>query len=101
MHNFQTKQRHWIGLVAVIFQSLLRGLLPIDARRRTQAFTSNNWVPTHIHKKGGEYRVLTEGVLEADHSEVVVYEDIQGKVWVRSKKEFFDGRFTPINNLNT
>ena len=84
----------------MIFRNVLRGLLHIDALRRTKTFNSKKWVPTHRHKKGRAYRVLTEGVLEADRSEVVIYEDVQGEVWVRSKKEFFDGRFTPIRNRN-
>lgn len=55
------------------------------------------WVPTHRHKKGGVYRVVMEAILEADRSDVVVYDDAQGTVWVRSKAEFYDGRFTKID----
>ena len=54
------------------------------------------WAPTHRHRKGGLYRRLGEAVLEADHSPVVIYDDIEGQVWVRDKAGFEDGRFTPV-----
>lgn len=54
------------------------------------------WTPTHIHRKGGGYRYLYDGVLEADRSAVVVYDDAQGRIWVRSRAEFHDGRFQPV-----
>ncbi len=53
------------------------------------------WRPTHQHKKGGEYRVLGHGILEADRSDVVIYDDKDGQIWVRSTSEFYDGRFAP------
>ncbi|MEP5758363.1 MAG: DUF1653 domain-containing protein [Litoreibacter sp.] len=55
-----------------------------------------NWVPTHRHKKGGLYRVLGRGVYEADRSDVVIYDDVDGTVWVRSTDEFEDGRFSKL-----
>ena len=58
--------------------------------------TQTNWTPTHQHKKGGQYRLLCDAKLESDESDVIVYYDQEGKVWVRSKEEFFDGRFTPL-----
>ncbi len=54
------------------------------------------WMPTHQHRKGGLYRVLSEGILEADRSPVVIYDDADGTVWVRASNEFWDGRFTAI-----
>ncbi|WP_299868500.1 DUF1653 domain-containing protein [uncultured Roseobacter sp.] len=54
------------------------------------------WTPTHRHRKGGLYRVLSEGILEADRSAVVIYDDADGTVWVRASSEFWDGRFTAI-----
>lgn len=54
------------------------------------------FVATHRHKKGGLYRLLSTGVLEADRSLVAIYDDAEGTVWVRSLAEFEDGRFTPI-----
>lgn len=54
--------------------------------------------PTHRHKKGGLYRVLCSAKLEADESDVIVYYDREGNVWVRSKQEFYDGRFKPLSN---
>ncbi|WP_300019703.1 DUF1653 domain-containing protein [uncultured Roseobacter sp.] len=62
------------------------------ARREPDA----SWTPTHRHRKGGLYRVLSEGILEADRSAVVIYDDADGTVWVRASSEFWDGRFTAI-----
>lgn len=55
------------------------------------------WRPTHRHKKGGLYRVMTDAVNEADRVPVVVYDDVDGQVWVRPASEFWDGRFTAID----
>ena len=52
--------------------------------------------PTHRHRKGGQYRLLARGILEADRSPVAIYDDAEGTVWVRSLEEFEDGRFSPI-----
>ena len=57
---------------------------------------SLHWAPTHMHKKGGAYRHLHDGILEADHSAVVIYDDRDGQVWVRPHDEFHDGRFSPL-----
>lgn len=54
------------------------------------------WAPTHRHRKGGLYRVLCRGILEADRSDVVIYDDADGQVWVRPVDEFEDGRFVKI-----
>lgn len=58
------------------------------------------WRPTHQHRKGGEYRVLGHGVLESDRSDVVIYDDRSGTIWVRSKAEFYDGRFSAMNVID-
>ena len=55
-----------------------------------------HWVPTHTHKKGGAYRHLYNGILEVDRSAVVIYDDRDGRVWVRPHDEFHDGRFSPL-----
>jgi len=60
-------------------------------------FDPPRFVPTHRHHKGGQYRLLTRGVLEADHSPVAIYDDADGTIWVRSLAEFEDGRFTPLS----
>lgn len=60
------------------------------------AFGSHTWSSTHRHAKGGEYRFLTTGILESDRSDVVIYDDAEGTVWVRAKSEFEDGRFEKI-----
>jgi len=54
------------------------------------------WRATHRHKKGGLYRLLRTGVIEADMTEVAIYDDQSGKTWVRPLAEFNDGRFTPL-----
>lgn len=53
----------------------------------------STWVPTHQHRKGGMYRLLHEGRLEADLTPVAIYDDESGTVWVRPLVEFNDGRF--------
>ncbi len=55
------------------------------------------WQATHRHRKGGLYRVLSEGVWEPDRSAVVIYDDAEGKVWVRPRQEFEDGRFEQVS----
>ena len=55
-----------------------------------------DWVPTHRHRKGRAYRLLAYGTLESDRSAVAIYDDDDGAVWVRSRAEFEDGRFTPL-----
>jgi|TARA_R110002094_G_C4854997_1_gene207237 hypothetical protein len=57
---------------------------------------TQHWTPTHMHKKGGAYRYLNDGILEADRSAVVIYDDRDGRVWVRPHDEFHDGRFSPL-----
>lgn len=54
------------------------------------------WEPTHRHRKGGLYRELHRGLLEADLTRVVIYEDRLGNVWVRPAREFDDGRFVRL-----
>lgn len=56
----------------------------------------NGWQPTHRHRKGGLYRVLMRGTREADLAPVVIYDDAEGRVWVRPAAEFDDGRFTAL-----
>jgi len=57
-----------------------------------------SWKATHRHTKGGKYRRLFEGLLESDRSAVVVYDDREGQIWVRSSKEFHDGHFLPLES---
>lgn len=50
-------------------------------------------------KRGGKYRIINAGVMQhedpaIDNLPVVIYEDTDGRVWVRKVSEFFDGRFT-------
>lgn len=54
------------------------------------------WQPTHRHRKGGLYRVIQRGRIEADLTPAVIYDDREGNVWVRPAAEFDDGRFSPL-----
>ena len=69
-------------------------------RRLWRAFSSDQppgkWTPTHRHRKGGLYRVVGTAILEADRSDVVIYDDAEGQVWVRDAAEFNDGRFEKL-----
>ncbi|MEM6406851.1 MAG: DUF1653 domain-containing protein [Pseudomonadota bacterium] len=62
---------------------------------------ANGWYATHVHKKGGRYRVIMHAVLETDRSDVVVYDDADGNVWVRPATEFYDGRFELLEGTST
>lgn len=62
------------------------------------------------HYKGGVYDVVCEAVLEADHTDVVVYRGQDGKTWVRPRDAFFGlvdvggeriPRFAPIDPVPT
>jgi hypothetical protein len=49
------------------------------------------------HRKGGFYKVLAVGRIEADLAPVVVYQSQKDwLVWVRPLAEFEDGRFEEI-----
>jgi hypothetical protein len=53
--------------------------------------------PTHRHKKGGLYRLIARGRIEATLEPCAIYEGVgTGLVWVRPEAEFGDGRFTPL-----
>ncbi len=56
------------------------------------------WQATHRHRKGGRYRVLHTGIYEPDRSDVVIYDDAEGTIWVRPLAEFNDGRFTSLTS---
>ena len=72
-----------------LFQRLCRALRP-------NAGANAAWQATHQHRKGGLYRVTGTALLEADRSDVVIYDDAEGNVWVRNAAEFHDGRFRPL-----
>lgn len=55
--------------------------------------------PTHLHKKGRYYQVIGEGINEATATPVVIYKNDMGITWVRPSEEFYDGRFTPIEEI--
>ena len=57
-----------------------------------------NRVYYHL-KSHGLYRVISKSArLETTLEPMVVYKNITtGDVWIRPKKEFFDGRFKQIN----
>ena len=69
------------------------------------------WRPTHRHvKRGGEYMLLGIGKVQCDWwqitsagnrypvdmHEVVIYRGEDGKLWVRPREEFEDGRFEAL-----
>lgn len=60
----------------------------------------------HLHvKTGGTYQVINASVINATNSanseEMVLYKDTaSGKLFVRNKEEFNDGRFIPIEGSN-
>lgn len=50
----------------------------------------------HI-KTGGYYYVMAEGLLESNLEEMVIYRSqTDGKIWIRPKSEFYDGRFRRV-----
>jgi hypothetical protein len=57
---------------------------------------TQDWQATHRYHKGALYRLIGPAVLETDRSNVVIYDDADGAVWVRPVEEFNDGRFSPL-----
>lgn len=55
--------------------------------------------PTHLHKKGRYYQVIGEGIIEESCTPAVIYKNDAGMTWIRPAKEFYDGRFTPIEEI--
>lgn len=58
------------------------------------------WRPTHRHYKGGYYKVLYNATKEDTLSELIVYEDKNGKVWVRTANNFYENIPDPTNPAN-
>lgn len=54
------------------------------------------------HRKTDNYYfIIGEVVLENTLEEAIIYKDIKsGRVWVRPKKEFMDGRFEKVNRYS-
>lgn len=55
----------------------------------------SGWQATHQHVKGGLYRLIMQGEIEADLTPCVIYDDQLGRVWVRPREEFAR-RFAPL-----
>lgn len=56
--------------------------------------------PFYRHRKGGTYRVIAQGRIEADLTPATIYESLSdGSIWVRPTAEFQDGRFTALENM--
>lgn len=68
----------------------------LGGSKRSQLGGDGPWRATHQHSKGGHYRVLGRGVLEADETPMVIYDDKSGKIWIRPVVEFDDGRFAAV-----
>lgn len=77
---------------------------------RRLALPAVDWRPTHRHYKGGLYREIARGRIEADLSPIVIYDNDHGETWVRPVADFdgivtIDGthsvvlRFTPIPDV--
>jgi hypothetical protein len=106
------------ALIEALHDAIVRpmGVVPASAEtwydhRRADAAVKNrsaaaNLLPsgadalpaaTHRHRKGGLYRMIARGRIEATLEPCVIYEGIEGGlVWVRSEEEFSDGRFTAL-----
>jgi hypothetical protein len=53
--------------------------------------------PTHRHRKGGLYRLIARGRIEATLEPCAIYVSVTDDlVWVRPETEFEDGRFTRL-----
>jgi len=53
--------------------------------------------PTHRHRKGGLYRLIARGRIEATLEPCAIYASIKDDlVWVRPETEFEDGRFARL-----
>lgn len=92
MHHVSAKCSDWRGSDHMKWLRNLLGRSQPNVGLGTSPF-----VPTHRHRKGGQYRLLARGILEADRSVVAIYDDSDGTIWVRSLDEFEDGRFSPIS----
>lgn len=57
--------------------------------------------PTHLHKKGRHYQVIGEGIIEETGTPAVIYKNDAGMTWIRPAEEFYDGRFTPIEEIGS
>ena len=70
---------------------------------RLLASRAGGWRPTHQHYKGGLYRVVARGRIEADLSPVVIYDNDAGETWVRPVDDFDQTdpfvRFAPLPPL--
>lgn len=53
------------------------------------------------HKKtDGLYKIIEIGIEEKDLTEAIVYKSLQdGKIWIRNKEEFLDGRFEKVTTV--
>lgn len=50
------------------------------------------------HRKGGVYKVIATGMIEATLTPCVIYQNMKGgAVWVRPYAEFNDGRFVCLD----
>lgn len=62
------------------------------------------WIPTHFHRKRKSKYLLigvgnvqnSSGIPLVEGEDVAVYQDRQGRLWVRRESEFEDGRFGSI-----
>jgi len=65
------------------------------ARYRPLDQSADYW---HHTKSGGVYAIVTLALRESDGEPMVIYRRKKSATtWVRPAKEFFDGRFEPID----
>ena len=67
--------------------------------RRLDESYAAQFKPTHLHKKGRYYQVIGEGIIEESCTPAVIYKNDAGMTWIRPSEEFYDGRFTPIEEI--
>lgn len=83
-------------ILASVHQIKAAAVGELVAAIRALPLPPNAWRATHRHRKGGFYRVLCRAEIEANLTPAVVYDDAEGRTWVRPASEFDDGRFTPV-----
>ena len=74
-------------------------LVYMEAVFRQYAELDAAFEPTHKHKKGRFYQVIGEGYIEDTMVRADIYKNYLGILWIRPSEKFYDGRFTPVEEL--
>lgn len=76
--------------ILVQLQNAQPALRPLDATRSTLGAGMSEHGTRYRHHKGGMYRLVSWGQIEATGDQVVIYRsESDGKVWVRPRDEFY------------